>query len=381
MALLLGLLGMGAIAAMVSTWPASAVAAVTVFVMHSLRRERFNRLMGSPGPLASKVSISVRGGRVSLAVPGAAVPELLAPLRPSAADFLVPIAATLVVLAILHAAATDATAALVCKIAYVGDPIAIVWLVCTTGTDESGLNALRPAIGRLEAQLQAGGTRLGELDGLDRAQAAEAHALGIAAPPPPSAALAAAIGKLPGELIADPSGLERLVASSIAVAERRLADLRQARSALARVRHEHERVAPAIFRTRSPSYLASLDAIKAQLEEARATLLPRADWYGFGRVCTTLLQQLELLDVGARSVTGTPRPRAAEHRRAAHDVLEVDPSATDAELKAQYRRLAKVWHPDRFVEAEMKVFANARLAEINAAFEELTGRRTARASR
>lgn len=46
------------------------------------------------------------------------------------------------------------------------------------------------------------------------------------------------------------------------------------------------------------------------------------------------------------------------------DVLGVPASATDAELAAAYRELAKEWHPDRRGEAGVQ-----RMAEINVAYE------------
>ena len=71
------------------------------------------------------------------------------------------------------------------------------------------------------------------------------------------------------------------------------------------------------------------------------------------------------------------RPPVPAHRDSAHAILDLQPSATPAEVKAQYRRLAKVWHPDRFVDQEMKVFTNRKLGEINRAYDELAGRRRA----
>ncbi|MEZ4700699.1 MAG: J domain-containing protein [Rhodothermales bacterium] len=54
------------------------------------------------------------------------------------------------------------------------------------------------------------------------------------------------------------------------------------------------------------------------------------------------------------------------------DILELQPGATPEEVKAAYRDLAKVWHPDRFEgDARLKSKAAEKLAEINDAYEKI----------
>ena len=50
-----------------------------------------------------------------------------------------------------------------------------------------------------------------------------------------------------------------------------------------------------------------------------------------------------------------------------YSILQVDSSATDAEIKSKYRRLAKEYHPDRSKNASEK-----QMAEINKAYEVLS---------
>lgn len=54
----------------------------------------------------------------------------------------------------------------------------------------------------------------------------------------------------------------------------------------------------------------------------------------------------------------------------AYSVLEVMPTATRAEIREAYRRLARRWHPDRFAEGPERDWANEKMAEINAAYRD-----------
>jgi hypothetical protein len=55
-------------------------------------------------------------------------------------------------------------------------------------------------------------------------------------------------------------------------------------------------------------------------------------------------------------------------------LLEVDPSATEEEVKAAYRDLTKVWHPDRFAhDPELQRKAQEKLKAINEAYDAIRG--------
>ena len=57
-----------------------------------------------------------------------------------------------------------------------------------------------------------------------------------------------------------------------------------------------------------------------------------------------------------------------------YEVLGVACGASAQELKAAYRDLAKVWHPDRFAhDPRLQQKAQEKLKEINEAYELLTG--------
>jgi DnaJ-domain-containing protein 1 len=64
-------------------------------------------------------------------------------------------------------------------------------------------------------------------------------------------------------------------------------------------------------------------------------------------------------------------------RRAPHEVLGVSAASTEAEIAAAYRRLARIYHPDKVANLapEFEELAERRMKEINAAYRALRSRR------
>ncbi len=60
-----------------------------------------------------------------------------------------------------------------------------------------------------------------------------------------------------------------------------------------------------------------------------------------------------------------------------YSVLGVSPSATDDEIKKAYRKLAKQYHPDIHPDRE---FAEKKMAEINAAYDQILNQRQGKAT-
>lgn len=52
----------------------------------------------------------------------------------------------------------------------------------------------------------------------------------------------------------------------------------------------------------------------------------------------------------------------------AYEILNIAPTASRDEIRANYRNLARRWHPDRFMEGPERDWANEKMAEINAAY-------------
>ena len=52
-------------------------------------------------------------------------------------------------------------------------------------------------------------------------------------------------------------------------------------------------------------------------------------------------------------------------------ILEVEPNATQEQIKEQYKFLVQAWHPDRFGSPESKAKAEEKLKKINEAHDVL----------
>ena len=54
-----------------------------------------------------------------------------------------------------------------------------------------------------------------------------------------------------------------------------------------------------------------------------------------------------------------------------YKILGVSPTATDDEIKAAYRALARKYHPDKYRDSDLAEMAGEKMKEINAAYDEI----------
>ncbi|MEA5515571.1 J domain-containing protein [Nodularia sp. UHCC 0506] len=55
----------------------------------------------------------------------------------------------------------------------------------------------------------------------------------------------------------------------------------------------------------------------------------------------------------------------------AYEILGLTPDASQGQVKQAYRQLVKIWHPDRFPDSQQKQEAEAKIKEINVAYNKL----------
>ena len=54
-----------------------------------------------------------------------------------------------------------------------------------------------------------------------------------------------------------------------------------------------------------------------------------------------------------------------------YEILQISEEASDEEVKQAYRKLAKKYHPDRYIDSPLSAQANEKMKQVNAAYEQI----------
>lgn len=75
----------------------------------------------------------------------------------------------------------------------------------------------------------------------------------------------------------------------------------------------------------------------------------------------------------ARSNAGAAHSTSPDKPKTAYDILDLPPNADNESVRLAYRRMAKLYHPDKVASLapEFQQLAELRMKEINAAYQEL----------
>lgn len=233
------------------------------------------------------------------------------------------------------------------------------------------------AIHRMEEDLQPVARQLALLSEIDGAiaHAAEAHGVQIATHYCTTAAENVAASVACGSLGA--TGL-------VQAAEKTVAEATQHRDAFATALSTHQRlmeqcdsVAKSVSATGSVSLLRQLDSIYEGLNSQQLHgMFVSGDWEELQDVFQLMVDDLARIQgIGAGCRTGgdtAPDRNSLSEEEQAYVTLGVPPGASDEDIRAAYRLLSRMWHPDKGV-----VKDDSRMKDINEAYDRLRGPREA----
>lgn len=103
-------------------------------------------------------------------------------------------------------------------------------------------------------------------------------------------------------------------------------------------------------------------------------------WLMYGAVAFIVYKLASKGQLGLHKPAPKPKKKAAKKKKrkkvrspsdAPHEVLGVEPEATQAEVRQAYQELMRKYHPDRVANAadELRALAEKRSKQINAAYE------------
>lgn len=171
------------------------------------------------------------------------------------------------------------------------------------------------------------------------------------------------------EVLAAPSVLEERMAGDVEQARRDHQQLQWAWERYGQVEFAYHVTARHVVGTGSRGLLGALDQVFAEFEQAKRRFLPARRWERFSAAVDTCLRELREFKDRARKMRGGAGARD-EKKISPYEVLRIPPDASVNDIKAVYRKLSTIYHPDVGLTPD-----GEEMKRINAAYREIMARR------
>lgn len=177
------------------------------------------------------------------------------------------------------------------------------------------------------------------------------------------------------ELLADPSLLQKSLDEQVEKARRDCRQLQLAAGRLEEIGDVYKVTAPYVVAARSPSLLAALDQVFVEFEQAKSRFLPARKWQDFANAANTCLRAVRDCKRTAQNLGGSDGGWEESHawegsQASPYEILRISPQAPLKDIRAVYRKLSSIYHPDMGLTPD-----GEEMRKINAAYEEIMAQR------
>lgn len=171
------------------------------------------------------------------------------------------------------------------------------------------------------------------------------------------------------EVLVDRSVLEERMARDVEVARHDHQQLRWALERCEQIEYAYQITARHVAATASRGLLAALDQVFAEFENAKRQSLSARQWERFATAANDCLRELEEFKKRAREM-GAGAGGRDEIDLSPYEILRISPTASLKDIKAVYRKLSTIYHPDVGLTPD-----GEEMKRINAAYREIMAQR------
>ena len=171
------------------------------------------------------------------------------------------------------------------------------------------------------------------------------------------------------EVLVDPSVLQERMARHVEEARHDHQQLRWALERFEQVEYAYQVTARHVAATGSRGLLAALDQVFTEFENAKRQSLSARQWERFAAGANDCLRDLEEFKKRAREM-GPGDGGRDETDLSPYEILRISPTASVKDIKAVYRKLSTIYHPDVGLTPD-----GEEMKRINAAYREIMSQR------